>query len=65
VSEEGPGRPDVQVAGAVILATLVLCTLTGLGLGALIGATGLMAALGAAVGLPIGLWLVYRLYKGA
>jgi H+/Cl- antiporter ClcA len=55
----------VQVAGAVILAALVLCTLAGLGLGALIGAAGPMAALGAAVGLPIGFWLVYRLYKGA
>jgi hypothetical protein len=55
----------VLAAGAVILASLVLCTLTGLGMGALIGAAAPVAALGAAVGLPLGFWLVYRLYRGS
>jgi hypothetical protein len=64
VSEEGPGRPDVLAAGALMIASLVLCTLAGLGVGALIGAPGPLAALGAAAGLPLGFWLVYRRYRG-
>jgi hypothetical protein len=63
VSEEGPGRPDVRAAGALLISALVLCTLAGLGLGALIGAPGLLAALGAAAGLPVGFWLVYSRYR--
>jgi hypothetical protein len=54
----------VLAAGALTIAALVLCTLTGLGLGALIGAAAPMTALGAAVGLPLGFWLVYRRYRG-
>jgi hypothetical protein len=64
VSEEGPGRPDALAAGALIISALVLGTLAGLGLGALIGASAPLAALGAAIGLPLGFWLVYRLYRG-
>jgi hypothetical protein len=64
VTEEGPGRPDALAAGALIITSLVLCTLVGLGLGALLGASGPLAALGAAVGLPLGFWLVYRRYRG-
>ena len=51
-------------AGALMIASLVLCTLAGLGVGALIGAPGPLAALGAAAGLPLGFWLVYRRYRG-
>jgi hypothetical protein len=51
-------------AGALIISALVLCTLAGLGLGALIGVAGPLAALGAAAGLPLGFWLVYRRYRG-
>lgn len=64
MSEEGPGRPDALGAGALIISALVLCTLAGLGLGALIGAAEPLAALGAAAGLPLGFWLVYRRYRG-
>ncbi len=63
MSEEGPGRPDALAAGALLISAIVFCTLAGLGLGALIGASGLLAALGAAVGLPVGFWLVYSRYR--
>jgi hypothetical protein len=52
-----------MAAGALILGAIVFCALAGLGVGSLIGAPGLLAALGAAAGLPTGFWLVYSRYR--
>src|SRR5262245_4894121 len=62
VSEGGPRRPDALAAGSLLLGAIAFCTLAGLGIGSLLNAPGLLAALGAAVGLPLGFWLVYSRY---
>lgn len=54
---------DVAGAGALMLTAIVLCALVGLAIGSLIDAAGLLAALGAAVGLPVGFWVVYSRYR--
>ena len=47
----------------LLLVTLVLCALAGLGVGALIGAPAPLAVLGAAVGLVAGFAIVYSRYR--
>jgi hypothetical protein len=65
VSEDERGRPDALAAGSLIVASIILCTLIGMGIGSLLDAPGLLAALGAAAGLPIGFWLVYSRYRSS
>jgi 4-hydroxybenzoate polyprenyltransferase len=51
------------VAGSLLVATIILCTLVGLGLGALIGASAPMAIAGVFIGLVLGFVLVYQRFK--
>jgi len=46
-----------------MLGAIVFCVLVGLAVGSLIDAAGLLAALGAAVGLPVGFWVVYSRFR--
>lgn len=59
-------RSQVQPAGAGAL--LISTTAAGVGVGALIGwaagSTGLGALAGAVVGIPAGVYVVYRRYRG-
>lgn len=59
-------RSQVQPAGAGAL--LISTTAAGVGVGALIGwtvgATGIGALAGAAAGIPAGIYVVYRRYRG-
>lgn len=58
-----PNRGDTAAAGLMLLLTIVLCTGIGLGLGALVDATALLAIAGGAVGLVLGFILVYSRFK--
>lgn len=64
---EGPSRPSFEPAGAGAL--LASTTAIGIGAGALIGwaagSVGLGASVGAMVGVPAGVLVVYRRYRGA
>jgi len=51
------------VAGSLIVASIVLCALIGLGLGALVGQPALPAIAGVFVGLVLGFVLVYQRFK--
>lgn len=63
---ESQPRPQFQPAGAGAL--LAGTTVAGVGLGALVGwaagSTGLGALGGAVVGIPAGVFVVYRRYRG-
>ena len=50
-------------AGALLIATIVLCAGIGLGLGALVGAPAALALAGGAVGVVVGFRLVYSRFK--
>lgn len=54
---------DTAAAGTLLVATIVLCALAGLGAGALVGATAPLAILGGGVGLVAGFWLVYSRFR--
>lgn len=47
----------------MLVASIVLCTLIGLGLGALVGAAALLAITGVFAGLILGFVLVYQRFK--
>jgi 4-hydroxybenzoate polyprenyltransferase len=51
------------VAGSLIVASIVLCGLIGLGLGALVGAAALVMIAGVFAGLVLGFVLVYQRFK--
>jgi hypothetical protein len=51
------------VAGTLLVASILLCAGTGLGLGALLGAPALVAILGVFVGLAVGFRLVYQRFS--
>jgi hypothetical protein len=47
----------------MLIATVVVCTLAGLGAGALVGAPAPLAILGGGCGLAAGFWLVYSRFR--
>lgn len=51
-------------AGGVLLGTTMACALLGALIGWAAGSAGLGALAGAAVGIPIGVYAVYRRYRG-
>ena len=51
------------VAGSVLVASIVLCALIGLGLGALVGAAALLAIAGVFAGLVLGFAVVYARFR--
>ncbi len=51
------------VAGALILASIVLCAATGFGVGALLGAAVLIGLIGVFVGVLVGFAVVYARFK--
>ena len=59
------GKPAASgaLAGIYLLATLVLFTGIGLGVGWVAGHPGAGAAVGAAIGIPSSFYLVYRKYR--
>ncbi|MGH2961745.1 MAG: hypothetical protein ACRDL3_06095 [Solirubrobacterales bacterium] len=58
----GSGR-EAATAGTLLVGTIVLCALAGLGVGALVGAPTVLAILGGGVGLAAGFWLVYSRFR--
>jgi hypothetical protein len=52
-----------MVAGSTIVASVALCGLIGLGLGAVLGAPALVALLGVFIGFAVGFALVYDRFK--
>jgi hypothetical protein len=54
---------ETAAAGTLLVGTIILCALVGLGIGALVGATAPMAIVGGGVGLAAGFWLVYSRFR--
>ena len=50
-------------AGALLIGSIVTGALTGLGIGALVGAPVVLAFVGGALGAVGGFWLVYQRFK--
>ena len=63
MSQTRRGRPDPAIAGAMLVGTIVVCALVGLGVGMLLGAAAPLAILGGGVGLAAGFWLVYSRFR--
>jgi hypothetical protein len=51
-------------AGGVLLGTLMACTAIGALVGWAAGSAGIGALVGAVVGIPLGVFAVYRRYRG-
>jgi F0F1-type ATP synthase assembly protein I len=51
------------VAGSLLVASILLCTAIGFGIGALAGATGLFAIVGVFVGFAAGFTLLYQRFR--
>jgi hypothetical protein len=47
----------------MLVGTIVLCALVGLGVGALVGTPTPVAMIGGGVGLAAGFWLVYSRFR--
>ena len=47
----------------MLVGTIVVCALVGLGVGMLLGAAAPLAILGGGVGLAAGFWLVYSRFR--
>jgi F0F1-type ATP synthase assembly protein I len=64
---EQPTRPSFEPAGAgmLLLAALVICIAVGVLIGWAAGSWALGALGGAVVGIPAGVFAVYRRYRGA
>jgi hypothetical protein len=60
---EPRGRANAAAAGTLLVGTIILCALAGLGIGALIGAAAPLAILGGGVGLVAGFWIVYSRFR--
>ena len=56
-------RGDAAAAGLMLVLTIVLCALVGLGIGAMVDATAILAIAGGAAGLVLGFILVYTRFK--
>jgi 4-hydroxybenzoate polyprenyltransferase len=59
------GRPAASgaMAGIHLLAALLVCVGSGLGIGWLAGSPAVGAAVGAVIGIPASFYLVYRTYR--
>jgi hypothetical protein len=58
----GPARGTAG-AGALLVTTILLCGVVGLGIGALVGAPVPLALAGGGLGVIGGFWLVYSRFK--
>lgn len=54
---------DAALAGLMLVVTVILCALTGLGIGAAIGAAMPLAIVGVFIGFGLGFRLVYTRFK--
>jgi len=54
---------ETAAAGTLLVGTILLCALVGLGVGALVGAAAPMAIVGGGIGLAAGFWLVYSRFR--
>ena len=54
---------ETAAAATLLVGTIILCALAGLGIGALVGAPAPVAIVGGGVGLAAGFWLVYSRFK--
>jgi hypothetical protein len=63
---EPTARPSFQpaAAGGVLIGAILACAALGALIGWAVGSIGLGAVLGGAVGIPVGVWSVYRRYRG-
>ena len=52
-------------AGGILLGTMVACIVVGALVGAAVGSWPLGALGGAVIGIPLGIFVVYRRYRGA
>jgi hypothetical protein len=50
-------------AGALLIATILVCAAVGLGVGALVGAPAALAIVGGFIGVGGGFWVVYSRFK--
>jgi hypothetical protein len=57
-----PAR-DAAGAGALLIATILVCAAVGLGIGALIGAPAALGIGAGFVGVGAGFWVVYRRFR--
>ena len=60
-----PRKPTNRgvVAGGYLLGANLICTVIGVGVGALVGAVLPLAAAGFFIGFFLGIWVVYRRFK--
>jgi hypothetical protein len=61
--KSGRIRTDAASAGALLIGAAIAGALAGLGVGTLVGAPEVLAALGGGAGLAAGFWLVYSRFK--
>jgi hypothetical protein len=63
---EPAARPSFQpaAAGGVLIGTILACAAIGALIGWAAGSAGLGGVLGGALGIPVGVWAVYRRYRG-
>jgi hypothetical protein len=66
VQMEPAARPSFQpaAAGGVLIGTILACAALGALAGWGAGSAGLGAVIGGAVGIPVGVYAVYRRYRG-
>ena len=62
---ERPSRPSFEPVGAggLLVATTVVLAGIGALIGWMLGSTGVGAVAGTAVGIPVGIFVVYRRYR--
>ncbi len=63
MTSDQKGAPNGAAAGSLMLAAMVACGLIGLGVGALIGASALLAVAGVCIGVLVGIVVVRSLYR--
>jgi F0F1-type ATP synthase assembly protein I len=66
VQMEPAARPSFQpaAAGGVLIGTILACAAIGALAGWAAGSAGLGAVIGGAIGIPVGVYAVYRRYRG-
>jgi F0F1-type ATP synthase assembly protein I len=62
-----PARPSVQLAGAggTLIGTTAACAIVGLVAGWALGSWPIGLMIGLVIGIPVGIFAVYRRYRGA
>jgi hypothetical protein len=60
---ESPGGSNPAGAGALLIATILVCAAIGLAIGALVGAPAILAIVGGFAGVGVGFKIVYGRFK--